>query len=137
MIKLVSKEFKKIAHLVKSEDELSVFSVIYGEKPGEIYVNNISNPTAALIKTSECNLIAGSINDEVFNSEVSSELDFWDQLTPDSSDWIDKIPTIHKNHFVRKYKRRHYVLSINEFVECNSALREGYVLEKVDIALLR
>ncbi len=46
MIKLFSKEFKKIAHLVKSEDELSVFSVIYGEKPGEIYVNNIDNPTA-------------------------------------------------------------------------------------------
>lgn len=137
MIKLVSKEFKKIAHLVKSEDELSVFSVIYDEKPGEIYVNNIDNPTVALIKTSECNLIAGSINDEVFNSEVSSELDFWDQLTPDSSDWIDKIQTIHRNHFVRRYKRRHYVLSIDEFVECNSTLRGGYVLEKVDIALLR
>lgn len=90
-----------------------------------------------MIKTSECNLIAGSPNDEVFNSEVSSELNFWDQLTPDSSDWIDEIPAIHKNHFVRKYKRRHYVLSIDEFVECNSTLRGGYVLEKVDISLLR
>lgn len=137
MIKLNNKEFKKIAHLIKSQDELSVFSVIYGEKPGEIYVNNIDSPTAALIKTSECNLISGSTNDEVFNSEVSSELDFWDQLTPDSHDWMDKIPTIHKNHFVRKYKRRHYVLSIDEFVECNSTLRGGYVLEKVDVSLLR
>lgn len=41
MIKLDNKEFKKIAHLIKSQDELSVFSVIYGEKPGEIYVNSI------------------------------------------------------------------------------------------------
>jgi len=86
MIKLDNKEFKKIAYLVKSEDELSVFSVINSEKPGEVYVNNIDNPTATLIKTSECNLVAGSPNDEVFNSEVSSELDFWDQLTPDSMD---------------------------------------------------
>jgi len=38
MIKLDNKEFKKIAHLVKSEDELSVFSVINGEKPGELYL---------------------------------------------------------------------------------------------------
>jgi RimJ/RimL family protein N-acetyltransferase len=137
MIKLDNKEFKKIAYLVKLEDELSVFSVINGEKPGEVYVNNIDNPTATLIKTSECNLVAGSPNDEVFNSEVSSELDFWDQLTPDSNEWIDKIPTIHKNNFIRKYKRRHYVLSSDDFVECHATLKEGYILEKVDISLLR
>ncbi len=137
MIKLDNKEFKKIAHLVKSEDELSVFSVINGEKPGEIYVNNSDNPTATLIKTSECNLVAGSPNDKVFNSEMSSELDFWDQLTPDSNEWIDKIPTIHKNNFIRKYKRRHYVLSSDDFVECHATLKEGYILEKVDISLLR
>ncbi|WIV12488.1 GNAT family N-acetyltransferase [Proteiniborus sp. MB09-C3] len=137
MIKLDSKEFKKITHLVKSQDELSVFSVINGESPGEIYVNNIDNPTAALIKTSECNLIAGSPNDEMFNSEVSTELDFWDQLVPDSCEWIEKIPTIHKNHFVRKYQRRHYVLSSDKFVDSNAPLKEGYTLEKVDISFLK
>jgi RimJ/RimL family protein N-acetyltransferase len=137
MIKLESKEFKKIAHLVKSHDELSVFSVISGENPGEIYVNNIDNPTATLIQTSECNLIAGSPNDEVFNSEVSSELDFWDQLTPDSCEWMEKIPTIHKNHFIRKYKRRQYVLSSDKFVDCDATLKEGYILEKVDTSFLR
>ncbi len=137
MIKLDSKEFKKITHLVKSQDELSVFSVINGKNPGEIYVNNIDNPTAALIKTSECNLIAGSPNDEMFNSEVSSELDFWDPLVPDSCEWMEKIPTIHKNHFIRKYKRRHYVLSSDKFVDCDATLKEGYTLEKVDISFLR
>jgi hypothetical protein len=62
MIKLNSKEFKKITHLVKSQNELSVLSVINGVMSGEIYVNNIDNPTEALIQTSECNLIAGSSN---------------------------------------------------------------------------
>lgn len=137
MIKLDNKDFKKIAHLVKSQNELSVFSVIIGVNPGEIYVNNIDNPTVALIQTSECNLITGSPDDEKFNSEVSSELDFWDQITPDSNDWIDKIPTIHPNSFIRRYKRRQYVLSSNNFIECNSILRGGYVLEKVDLSLLR
>lgn len=62
MFKLERKDYKKVINLVKSQDELSVFSVINGENPGTIYVNNIINPTAALIKTSECNLIAGNPN---------------------------------------------------------------------------
>lgn len=137
MFKLEKKDYKKIINLVKSQDELSVFSVINGENPGAIYANNIINPTAALIKTSECNLIAGNPNDEVFNSQVSEELDFWDQLLPDSLEWMDKIPTIHKNNFIRKYKRRHYVLSNDNFMDCTDPLKIGYILEKVNISFLK
>lgn len=137
MIRLNSKDYKKITHLVKSQNELSVLTVINGIMPGKIYVNNIDSPTDVLIQTSECNLIAGSSNDVVFNSMVSKELDFWDQLTPDSIEWIDKIPTIHRNKFIKKYKRRHYVLSSNQFVECDNNLTNEYVLEKVDLTLLR
>lgn len=137
MFKLKNDNFYKIVPLVKSQNELSVFSVINGFMPGEIYVNNLDNPTSALIKTRECNLIAGSTNDDGFNSEVSTEIDFWDQLTPDSDEWIDIIPTIHKNPFVRKYKRRHYTLSISNFQECYMPIKEGFKLEKVDIDLLR
>lgn len=137
MFELESKDYKKVLPLIKSQNELSVFSVINGNNPGEIYVNNTVNPTAALIQTSECNLIAGNPNDEEFNSQVSSELDFWDMLTPDSEEWMDKIPTIHVNPFVRKYIRRHYELSRNEFIECDSNLKEGYLLEKVNIPFLK
>lgn len=137
MFKLEGKEFSKIGHLIKSQNELSVFSVINGVMPGEIYVNNMDNPTVALLKTSECNLVAGSTNDEVFNSEVSSKLDFLDQLTPDTNEWIDVIPSIHKNSFIRKYKRRHYILSVEEFKEYSTTLMDGFIIEKVDIGLLR
>lgn len=101
MIKLKNNDLNKVTHLIKSQNEISVHSVINGDMPGEIYVNSIDNPTAALIKTCECNLIAGSSNDDNFNSEVSTVIDFWDQLTPDTSEWIDLIPTIHKNPFER------------------------------------
>lgn len=123
--------------IIKSPNELSIFSAINGIMPGEIYVNNICNPTAALIKTCECNLIVGSSNDGAFNSEVSSKLDFWEPLTPDTKEWMDIIPTIHKNPFVRKYKRRHYTLSIDDFTEYNMTLMDGFVIEKVNIGLLR
>lgn len=137
MFKLNNDDFNKIIPLVKSRNELSVFSVINGVMPGEIYVNSIDNPTAALIKTSECNLIAGNSNDANFNSEVSAVIDFWDQLTPDSSEWIDLIPTIHKNPFIRKYKRRHYILYIGDFNECNKPLGDGFIIEKIDVDFLR
>ncbi|SHO51553.1 GNAT family N-acetyltransferase [Anaerocolumna xylanovorans] len=137
MFKLNNNDFNKVIQLVKSQNELSVLSVIKGAMPGEIYVNSIDNPTAALIRTCECNLIAGNSNDANFNSEVSMVLDFWDPLTPDSSEWIDLIPTIHKNPFIRKYKRRHYILSVDDFKECKETLKDGFILEKVDIDLLR
>jgi RimJ/RimL family protein N-acetyltransferase len=137
MFKVKNDYFYRIVPLVKSQNELSVLSVIKGFMPGEIYANNLDHPTAALIKTSECNLIAGSTYDHVFNSEVSTEIDFWDQLTPDSDDWIDIIPTIHKNPFVRRYKRRHYTLSSNNFQEYKMPLKDGFILEKVDIDLLK
>lgn len=137
MNKLNNCDFDKVIHLIKSRNELSVLSVIKGAMPGEIYVNNTDYATAVLIKTCECNLIAGSYNDADFNSEVSNVIDFWDPLTPDSSEWIDVIPTIHKNPFVRKYKRRHYILSAEEFEECNITLDDGFVIEKIDVDILR
>lgn len=137
MFKLKNNDFNKVVHLVKSRNELSVLSVIKGTMPGEIYVNSTDNPTATLIKTCECNLIAGSSNDVNFNSNVSKALDFWDTLTPDSSEWIDLIPAIHKNPFVRKYKRRHYILSVDDFKECNNPIKDGFIIEKVDIDLLK
>lgn len=137
MFKINSNDYNKTLPFVKAQNELSVLSVINGFMPGEIFVNNIDNPTAALIKTSECNLIAGSIHDVDFNSKVSTELDIWDQLTPDSDDWITIIPTLHKNPFIRKYTRRHYTLSINDFRQANTPLKDGFILEKVDIDLLR
>jgi GNAT superfamily N-acetyltransferase len=137
MFELLNNDLNKVSHLIKSQNELSVLSVINGTIPGEIYVNNADNPTAALIKTCECNLIAGSPNDDNFNSEVSTVIDFWDQLTPDSSEWIDIIPTIHKNLFIRKYKRRHYVLTLDDFKECNTPLKDGFIIEKIDINSLK
>lgn len=68
---------------------------------------------------------------------MSMIIDFWDPLTPDSSEWIDLIPTIHKNHFIRKYKRRHYILSIDGFKECNQPLENGFIIKKIDIDFLR
>jgi hypothetical protein len=112
-----------------------VLSVISGIMPGEIYANDIENPTAALIMTSECNLLTGTATDDKFNASVRDldELGFWDQLTPDSAEWEDAIPSVHKNPFVRKYARRSYILERSDFREpitAETQLPSGYVIEK-------
>lgn len=136
MIRLPETHYKSVRPLIKSNNEISAFSVIDGIIPGEIYADSLEEPKSALIKTPECNLIAGE-TDGSFLSEISSELDFWDCVTPDSTDWCDKIPVLHKNKFIRPFKRRRYVLTKETFAEREKPLPHGFVLEKVNLDALR
>lgn len=137
MTRLSGSDCLKVKHLVKSNNEISVFGVIDGDLPGEIYVNDAGNPTAVLIQTCECNLVAGAVDDEKFISEISSELDFWDTVTPDSQEWFEKIPLFHENKFIRPFKRNRYILNEGSFIRNEALLPDGFVLEKADPAVLR
>jgi len=132
MNKLAQKDYYKVAGLIKSGNELSVHSVISGILPGSIYVNDVNTPSAALILTSECNYLAGTTSDTKFNLAVrdTEEIDFWDTLTPDTAGWEEMIPEVHKNRFIRKYTRRHYVLNNDDFICYQVILPDGYFLEK-------
>lgn len=132
MYKLKSEHYSKVLPLIKSHNELSVYSVIHNLMPGEIYVDNTDYPSAVLIQTSECNYLAGSIKDEQFNSSIADELDFWDQLVPDDEAWCDIIPKVHPNKHVRRYERRHYVLEPQNYNKRSQLLPNDYHLEIVD-----
>ncbi|HEX2947224.1 MAG TPA: GNAT family N-acetyltransferase [Clostridia bacterium] len=137
MYKLELEDYKKVMPLLESNNELSVFSVISGIMPGEIYVDDVCHPAAVLIQTSECNLLAGKNDVGKFNATLSDELDFWDPVIPDSSGWNSVIPNIHKNRFVRKYQRRHYSLNIENSLNINANLPDGYCMEPAIPADLR
>lgn len=131
MLKLESKDYNIIKKLIKnSSQNLSIHAVINGVMPGEIFVDSKENPTSVLIQTSECNLLAGNPNNERFNSEIKEYLDFWDDLTLDTDEWEPKITEVHKNKFIRKYKRRHYVL--HQIKHSIHNVENGFFLEKVD-----
>lgn len=137
MFKLESSEFYKVQKLIETKDELTIPAVINGNNPGEIFVNDRENPTAVLIKTAECNLLAGNASDEKFNSEISSELGFWDQVNADNIQWERIITKVHKNPYVRKYKRRRYVLNKENFNEVKVQLEEGVRVEPIDLDLIK
>jgi len=132
MFRLKQEDYHKAAGLVKSRNELSVFSVISGIMPGIIYANDEDNPTAALVITSECNYLSGTTSDDEFNSKIKdiAEVGFWDPLTPDTDEWAEIIPGLHRNRFVRKYTRRNYILSKDDYRVQQAAIPEGFALEK-------
>ena len=128
---LEQENYQKVLPLLKSDNELSVFSVMNCIMDGKIYVNDPLLPTAVLIQTSECNLIAGDTGDVRFNEGIAEVLDFWDTITPDSEEWCDIIPKVHEDKFIRKYQRRRYVLNIENYQGMDSSLPNGFVLEQV------
>lgn len=136
MFELKKEDYKKVRPLLTAQNELSVFSVIEGITKGNIYVNDISSPTATLIKTNECILVAGNPTDTRFNAQISTKLDFWDQLTPDSKAWLEHLSDIHPNPLIKTYKRCHYRLSSSHFNKCHFVLEDGFVLEKFNTEML-
>lgn len=137
MYKLEPENYEKVIPLVESKNELSVFSVIHGILPGEIFVDDPNHPTTAFIRTSECNLLAGNIGDAASDFTISDELDFGDPVTPDSYRWNSVIPGMHKNKFVRKYQRRRYVLNMGNKSNAVYGLPDGYIIEPAIPADLR
>ncbi|MBE5962501.1 MAG: GNAT family N-acetyltransferase [Lachnospiraceae bacterium] len=134
---LEKQNYKKVLPLVKSDNELSVFSVIASTMDGKIYVNDKTIPTAALIQTSECNMIAGDTRDFAFNEAIAEILDFWDTITPDSEEWCGIIPQIHPDKFIKKYQRRRYLLDTDTHQNMSISIPNGYFLEQAAPDTLR
>lgn len=137
MIKLENKDYIRVIPLIKTHNELSVFSVIEGKVSGEIYVDCLEEITSVLIITSECNYVAGDPNNKEFNKFIKEKLDFWDTLTPDTFQWEEQIKNIHKDKYIRKYNRHRYILEIKNEEIINNVIPVGYVLERINPKILR
>jgi GNAT superfamily N-acetyltransferase len=85
MNKLNQNEYKKVEHIFKQLDfNIVIKSVIHGNTPGEIYVDNLDNPKTALVwdKMGEL-LIEGDGNNEEFNKEINKLI--LEQLKPNAA----------------------------------------------------
>jgi len=131
MIEFSPPDYHRVLPLVTSQNELSTLSVLAGNIPGKVFANDATRPTAALIQSPECNMVAGDASDEVFCSDIAAHLDLWDSVTPDSPDWDAKIPPFHPNKFVRPFPGRRYLLTQADFRPDNAELPPGYVMHKI------
>ena len=123
--------YKRVIPLIGLKNELSLYSVLLGNMPGKVYADDRTKPSSALVKAYNCNFLAGKPDNNDFNREIYNNLGFWDQLTFDNPWWEEKLAEIHPNKYLRKYKRRRYVLCKRNHKSMPLKLPEGFVLKKV------
>lgn len=108
-VELLNEGRRKVISLLKNDQhELTVDSVIYGGSPGNVYVDTLDNPKSFFIKTPECNMIGGSATNEVFNSEVKPNIDYFDSIICDTEGWTEAIKKIHPNCALRRFSRKYF-----------------------------
>lgn len=137
MTKLNPCEYHKVMPLITSRNEITVFSALEDTIDNEVFVDNADFPTSVLLKIPGKNYVAGNAHNKQFNAEVSSALDFWDQLTPDNDEWSSVASECHPNQYIRLYKRRRYGLHREEWKDLCFPLSDGYVLESINLPELR
>ena len=74
-------EFYKTRHIFKELNyQVSIYSVIDGTAPGKIWVDDIGEPTCALLSSPEGFFLAGNSNNDGFNQALKSC--FWRLFKP-------------------------------------------------------
>ncbi|WP_150268320.1 GNAT family N-acetyltransferase [Paenibacillus tepidiphilus] len=137
MIQLTKEDYHKVTPLIQCHNELSVFAVLDGELPGEIWADSADQPESVLIRTCETVLLAGNPENGEFNRAIGGLLDFWESVTPDREEWAGKIQQVHPNRYIRPYTRCKYSLTRDSYRPVERPLPDGYVLEPVNPEELR
>lgn len=129
--------FYKIKGIIQNNCcELSINSTIAGNNPGKIFVDSMEYPESVLIKTVECNVVAGKADNNEFNNAIRKELNFWDHLTCDTMEWEKHINEFHSNSFLKKYKRKYYLLTSLNFKDYKECLENNVWIEQIDAHII-
>jgi hypothetical protein len=106
---LIGHERDKVLPLILyTHHELTIASVIAGNSPGHVYVDNVNTPQSGFVKTPECNVLFGTSRNAEFNREITQYIEYFDHITCDHAEWNEVIETHHPNRAIRKYQRRYY-----------------------------
>jgi len=134
MYKLTPEKYRLVKPLIQDcSAELSVFTVLEGIMPGDVYVDSDQKPRSALIRTSETVVLAGTPYNTQFNEFIKANvLGYWENFMFDTPDWETKIPEFHKNPFIRRYTRRHLTCNNLVYTNYRNDLRPGFTLKQIE-----
>lgn len=134
MYKLTPEKYCLVKPLIQDcSAELSVFTVLEGIMPGDVYVDSDQKPRSALIRTSETVVLAGTPYNTQFNEFIKANvLGYWENFMFDTPDWETKIPEFHKNPFIRRYTRRHLTCNNLVYTNYRNDLRPGFTLKQIE-----
>ena len=142
-------EFARVQPLLEGFDySLSIHAAIEGNNPGRIFVDDVSTPRTALALTVEGYLLAGVhdnpetnealrrlFKEQIFSGKVYVNGDWSMSLAVHPQGWEARLPELIPTHEIEKSARYHYLCRAVR-LDWRTAIPEGYVVRRVDRALL-
>jgi RimJ/RimL family protein N-acetyltransferase len=151
IFELKKNDYEKVRSLFKGLNyHLVIFSIIEGNSPGRVYVDNVDHPQSAFVwdYTEGGFYLAGDENNEEFNQslnqcileeiypaskEIPRCVEFVLNYHPDT--WENKLDIVLRNTNAIKHFRKHFFLKELK-VDWRSMILDGFEITQVDEALL-
>jgi RimJ/RimL family protein N-acetyltransferase len=148
---LKKRDYPKVRSLFKElEWNLITSAVIEGNSIGRIYTDRVENPRTAFMCTVEGYYLAGSDNNDEFNTSLNqlifARLFAGDTLRRDETDiaigfhpdlWKEKMPTIFEGRIPLPTRRRHYVCTELKVDRWRNHVPRGFQVQRIDKKLLQ
>jgi RimJ/RimL family protein N-acetyltransferase len=149
MLELEPRDFERVRSLFQGFDySLSIHAAIEGNNPGRIFVDDPTDPRAALALTVEGYLLAGDhgrpetvealcrlFRDQIFTGKVYVNGDWSLSLAVHPDAWEARLPELIPAYETIKLERYHYLCRAVTF-DWRSNLPAGYTVRRLDRALL-
>lgn len=134
MYKLDINEYGHVKEIIEDcSCELSVFSTLEGNMPGQVFADKKKNPKSALVRTCETIALIGDPGNGEFNAYIKTHgLGFWDNFILDNEKWEEHLGEIHPNPYIKKYVRNKFTLTGENFIGDKGDLPAGYKMVKID-----
>jgi RimJ/RimL family protein N-acetyltransferase len=132
--KLIKKNYHKVKHLVENIDhQLCLIAQVEGNNfAGEIYVDDLDNPTSALIFSLECDMLLGNPNNPEFNAGLKDYIGEWAYLVCETETWETNIKDVIANADLIKAPRLHYMLTELKYKNWRDDIPEGFEVVRID-----
>ncbi|MEA4824670.1 MAG: GNAT family N-acetyltransferase [Clostridiaceae bacterium] len=137
MIELHPTQYGIAARLVRGcEEELSIAATLGGWNPGQVLVDSVTSPHAAVIRATETTAIAGDASYTPAYEDIRRTLRFMESVVADTPDWEAVMGKIHPNPYLRRYLRRQYLARSLTYRDYREHLAPGFYLERLTPAHL-
>lgn len=117
---------------------LNVTAVLNGTCPGEVYVDNMTNPRTAYLISGDGYYLAGAADNQAFNTALNTALprDRYFVLFCDPEQWAGVLDSVLKDTYAIRATRRYYTLLQIRITDWHERIPEGFSMEQITAEFL-
>lgn len=112
-------------------------AVLAGVMPGQVWVDDLSNPRVGFLSSSEGQYLAGDPEYTTVYTELREIIPYYAYLLVDTLDWEPVLNQVWKNPAARRHYRQHYLFSQKNAPTWREYMPEGARVVNIDENLLK